>query len=68
MPNAHAHRFRHTFATWALEHHAREIDVQHLLGHSTTHMLRRYAATYDAARAAEAHAGFSPAARLSGDP
>ena len=67
MPDAHAHRFRHTFATWALEHHAREIDVQHLLGHATTHMLRRYTATYDAARAAEAHAGFSPAARLTGD-
>ena len=67
VPNAHAHRFRHTFATWALEHHAREIDVQHLLGHATTHMLRRYAATYDAARAAEAHAGFSPAARLAED-
>ncbi len=66
VADAHAHRFRHTFATWALEHHAREIDVQHLLGHATPHMLQRYAATYDATRAAEAHADFSPAARLAG--
>lgn len=29
------HRFRHTFATWAIEHEARELDVQYLLGHST---------------------------------
>ena len=64
VADTHAHRFRHTFATWALEGHAREVDVQHLLGHATTHMLRRYAATYDANQAAEAHAGFSPAQRL----
>ena len=25
----HAHRFRHTFATWAIEHDAREFDVQY---------------------------------------
>jgi hypothetical protein len=28
-------------------------------------MVRRYSATYDAAKAAEAHATFSPASRLS---
>ena len=40
------HRFRHTFATWAIEHEARETDVQYLLGHSTLAMVRRYSATY----------------------
>ena len=64
VKHAHAHRFRHTFATWAIENHARELDVQYLLGHSTSAMVRRYSATYDAAKAAEAHAAFSPAARL----
>ncbi len=62
--HANPHRFRHTFATWAIENHAREIDVQYLLGHSTSAMVRRYSATYDAAKAATAHAAFSPAARL----
>ena len=54
----------HLFATWAIENHARELDVQYLLGHSTSAMVRRYSATYDAAKAADAHAAFSPAARL----
>ncbi len=62
--HANPHRFRHTFATWAIENHARELDVQYLLGHSTSAMVRRYSATYDAAKAADAHASFSPAARL----
>ena len=61
-PNPHC--FRHTFATWAIESNARELDVQYLLGHSTSAMVRRYSATYDAAKAADAHAAFSPAARL----
>ncbi len=64
VEHAHAHRFRHTFATWAIENQARELDVQYLLGHSTAAMVRRYSATYDAAKAADAHAAFSPAARL----
>ena len=58
--NGHAHRFRHTFATWATAHDAREIDVQHLLGHSSPEMVRRYSATYGSAQAAERHAAFSP--------
>lgn len=62
--HVHAHRFRHTFATWAIENQARELDVQYLLGHSTSAMVRRYAATYDSAKAATAHASFSPANRL----
>ena len=62
--HANPHRFRHTFATWAIENQARELDVQYLLGHSTSAMVRRYAATYAAAKAAAAHSAFSPAARL----
>ena len=56
----HAHRFRHTFATWAIAHDARELDVQHLLGHSSPEMVRRYSATYGSAQAAQRHAAFSP--------
>jgi site-specific recombinase XerD len=65
IQKVHAHRFRHTFATWAIEQHARELDVQYLLGHSTPDMVRRYSATYNSEQAARAHAAFSPADRLS---
>lgn len=58
------HRFRHTFATWAIRASARELDVQYLLGHSSPLMVRRYSATYDSEQAAAAHATFSPAAQL----
>lgn len=58
------HRFRHTFATWAIENEARELDVQYLLGHSSPAMVRRYSATYDAEKAARAHERFSPADRM----
>jgi site-specific recombinase XerD len=64
IPKVHAHRFRHTFATWAIEQDARELDVQYLLGHSTPDMVRRYSATYNSEKAARAHHLFSPAARL----
>lgn len=63
--HANPHRFRHTFATWAIEAGAREIDVQYLLGHSTAVMTRRYAATYDASMAAIRHREFSPVSHLS---
>lgn len=59
--HANPHRFRHTFATWAIEAGAREIDVQYLLGNSTAVMTRRYASTYDASMAAVRHKEFSPA-------
>ena len=36
------HRFRHTFATWAIRVNARELDVQYLLSHSSPMMVRRY--------------------------
>lgn len=64
MPKVHAHRFRHTFATWAIEHDARELDVQYLLGHSSPDMVRRYASTYNCEQAARRHAAFSPADAL----
>jgi len=64
VPHVYPHKFRHTFATWAIEAEAREIDVQFLLGHSSPVMVRRYAATYDAEKAARAHAKWSPGDRL----
>ncbi len=45
VKGVHPHRFRHTFATMAIQASAREIDVQHLLGHSTSAMERRYTRT-----------------------
>ena len=64
VAKVHAHRFRHTFVTWAIENQARELDVQYLLGHSTPDMVRRYSATYNSEKAARAHELFSPADRL----
>jgi len=64
VAKVHAHRFRHTFATWAIENQARELDVQYLLGHSTPDMVRRYSTTYNSEKAARAHELFSPADRL----
>jgi len=60
VPHVNPHKFRHTFATWAIEAQAREIDVQFLLGHSSPAMVRRYSATYNAEKAARAHARWSP--------
>ncbi|MCY3886094.1 MAG: tyrosine-type recombinase/integrase [Chloroflexi bacterium] len=68
VPRVHPHRFRHTFATWAIAHDAREIDVQHLLGHSCPDMVRRYSATYGSVQAAERHAAFSPVDGMVADP
>ena len=64
ITHVHPHRFRHTFATMAIRAAAREIDVQHLLGHSTSAMVRRYTRTYDSEMAATAHASFSPVAQV----
>jgi integrase len=41
------------------------LHVQFLLGHSTPATVRRYSATYDAEKAAQAHERFSPADRMS---
>lgn len=65
VEHVHPHRFRHTFATWAIRSHAREVDVQRLLGHASLQMVQRYSATYSSAEAVEAHAAFSPVAQLS---
>jgi len=64
VTKVHAHRFRHTFATWAIEQDARELDVQYLLGHSSPDMVRRYTSTYNSEQAARRHAAFSPADRI----
>ena len=64
LSKVHAHRFRHTFATWAIEQDARELDVQYLLGHASPDMVRRYASTYSSEQAARRHVMFSPAERL----
>lgn len=60
IPKVHAHRFRHTFATWAIGHDARELDVQYLLGHSSPDMVRRYSSSYRSEQAALRHINFSP--------
>jgi len=64
VSGVHPHRFRHTFATWAIESGAREIDVQMLLGHSDLTMTHRYARTYTSEKAVRAHAELSPVNRL----
>ena len=51
VTHVHPHRFRHTFATWAIRSQAREIDVQSLLGHSSLTMVQRYARTYSSEQA-----------------
>jgi len=60
IPKVHAHRFRHTFATWAIQHDARELDVQYLLGHTSPDMVRRYSSSYRSEQAALRHERFSP--------
>jgi integrase/recombinase XerC/integrase/recombinase XerD len=60
VSKVHAHRFRHTFATWAIRSGAREIDVQYLLGHSSSDMVRRYSSSYRSEQAALRHVEFSP--------
>ena len=64
VPKVHAHRFRHTFATWAIAHDARELDVQYLLGHASSDMVRRYSSSYRSEQAALRHAHFSPADQM----
>lgn len=60
VATVHAHRFRHTFATWAIQHDARELDVQYLLGHASGDMVRRYSSSYRSEQAALRHVNFSP--------
>ena len=66
VAKVHPHRFRHTFARWAIESGAREIDVQLLLAHSDLTMTQHYARTYTSEQAVRAHAELSPVQRLVG--
>ena len=58
------HTFRHTAATMSLDNGAGEFQVQAMLGHSTLIMTRRYVATLNSEKAAEAHKRFSPVEHL----
>ena len=64
VSGVHPHRFRRTFATWAIESGAHETDVMLLLGHTTLAMTHRYAQTYTSQQAVRAHAALSPVTRL----
>ena len=64
LERVHPHRFRHTFATWAIQSGAREIDVQMLLGHSDLAMVQRYSRTYTSEQAVRANAALSPVGQL----
>ncbi len=68
IQKVHAHRFRHTFATWTIAHDARELDVQYLLGHSSPDMVQRYSSSYRSEQAATRHHRFSPADQMLGAP
>lgn len=68
VSGVHPHRFRRTFATWAIESGAHETDVMLLLGHTTLAMTHRYAQTYTSQQAVRAHAALSPVARLGTEP
>lgn len=58
------HTFRHTSATMSLDNGAKEFEVQAMLGHSTLIMTRRYVASLNSEKAAEAHKRFSPVEHL----
>ena len=58
------HTFRHTGATMCLNNGAGEFEVQAMLGHSTLTMTRRYVASINSEKAAEAHKRFSPVEHL----
>ena len=64
MVTALAAQKRPTFATWAIESGAREIDVQLFAGHPDLTMTQRYARAYTSEQAIRAHAELSPVARL----
>jgi integrase len=51
-----------------MQNDAREIDVQHLLGHSSVEIVRRYSSAYRSEQAAERHERFPPADLMLSDP
>ena len=67
VEKANPHRFRYSFATWAIASGARELDVQLLLGHSSPQMTQHYARAYDSEQAVAAHAALSPVGQLTFD-
>lgn len=42
VPNAHPHRFRHTFATNFLRNGGTPLELQEMMGHTTLEMVRKY--------------------------
>ena len=64
LEKVHPHRFRHTFATWAIQSGAREIDVQMLLGALGPGDGAALLASYTPEQAVRAHARLSPVGQL----
>ena len=53
VAHVHAHRFRHTKATWLMRQGVRQDEVQYLMGWRTSDMVRRYTGTELRERALE---------------
>jgi integrase len=55
VENVHPHRFRNTFAAWALRQGIGELALAVLLGHNSLAMVQRYVAAGEQERALEVH-------------
>ena len=64
LEGVNPHRFRHTFCHDWLAGGGNEVDLQHIVGWTSTQMLQRYARSTAADRALDAHQQFSPANKL----
>jgi integrase/recombinase XerD len=65
VPNAHPHRFRHTFAVNFLRNGGNQISLMRLLGHTSLSMTAHYVALVQA-DLEEQHRKFSPGDRVRG--